>query len=203
MAEATRICKFASGGSELTANGLTRHEVLPLPSGSGRASKMSEGEGESEVAIFARAPNPLSPTFSPTGRQSSEDSSRDRCTLPVRPLRLRQLGNQLCVFGLRPRSYGAGAHIALRADRHAELGDIRAVWSLDDRQEIGFARGHIGLLDFEAELFGRFARRGGALRRLLDVADALLRPIHGDQESWHDHFLPGYETRQRQRIGAG
>jgi hypothetical protein len=61
MAEATRICKFASGDSKLTANGLTRHEVLPLPSGSGRASKTSEGEGESEVAILPGAPEPPLP----------------------------------------------------------------------------------------------------------------------------------------------
>src|SRR5690349_11825509 len=51
------------------------------PLGGGRTSETSESEGGSEVAILPGRPNPLSPTPSPTGRRSSEDSSRDRSHL--------------------------------------------------------------------------------------------------------------------------
>ena len=59
-----------------------------------------------------------------------------------------------------------GAHIAERADRHAELGDVVA--ARRDAHQIEFAVGQIGLLDLDSELFGRFPRCGPAFGRVLD-----------------------------------
>jgi hypothetical protein len=86
------------------------------------------------------------------------------------PKLLRQLGNELVIFALRPCPHGAGAHIAQRADLHAELGDVVAARRLDDADQIELAVGQVGLLDFNTELFGDFARLGGALGRVFNVA---------------------------------
>src|SRR5260370_24965429 len=53
----------------------------------------------------------------------------------------------------------------------------------------------LGLLDVDTELLGHVARGGGALGSVLDVADSLLRPIHGDDARWHDRILPLLDKR--------
>lgn len=100
------------------------------------------------------------------------------------------------IFALRPCPHGAGAHIAQRADLHAELGDVVAARRLDDADQIELAVGQVGLLDFNAELFGDFARLGGALGRVFNVANSLFGPVHGDDEYRHDRILPLIVTRR-------
>src|SRR2546423_885790 len=102
----------------------------------------------------------------------------------------RQRGYQLLIFGLRPGSGGAAAHITLRAERKREFGHIVPARSFDDEEEIGVAAGQKDLLDFDSDFFCKIARGFSTLGRILDRTDALIGPIERQYERRHAD-LPG------------
>src|SRR4029077_15478349 len=112
-----------------------------------------------------------------------------------------QFRDQLVIFGLGPGPRGAGAHVAERANLHAELGDVVAARRLHDADQVKLAIGQVGLLDFDTELFGRLARGGGTLGRIFDVANSLFGPVHHDNECRHDRLLP-LDSGKRDKASA-
>src|SRR5580704_15133568 len=102
---------------------------------------------------------------------------------------LRQFGDQLERLGLGPGPHRARAHIAGGRQRHGEFCDIVAVGCFDDGEQIGIAGGQINRLDVDTHPLAELAYGLGALRRLLDRADALFGPVQRQDKCRHE-ILP-------------
>src|SRR5262249_28949028 len=88
-----------------------------------------------------------------------------------------QFEHQLVKFFPGPGAGGAGAPVALHAERHRELGYVVAVRRFDHDDEVGFAGSQIDLHDLDADLLREVARHLRTLGSIFDPADTLIRPV--------------------------
>src|SRR5713101_6676033 len=105
-----------------------------------------------------------------------------------------QLGNQLPKFGLGPGPRGAGAHVALRAERHREFGHVVPVRSVDNDNEIVLSGRQIDFLDLDSHFFCELAGGLSALGSVLDGTDALIGPRERQYE--HRHLILRVVTQE-------
>src|SRR5258705_11952239 len=88
-----------------------------------------------------------------------------------------QLGDQLDELGLRPRPCGARAHVAKRAERQREFGNVVAARRIDKEYEVAVPGREVYLLDLNAQLLREIPGSLRALRRVLDRANSLVGPV--------------------------